>query len=129
MSKVYFHRLLLPDKLLGRVERNGKVYLTDVGPDDYIGRVDMDNGKIYQSQPGLDQYIGRIDLDDGKVYRHVAAGPDDYLGHVEQDGKMYRHDFLAPDDYMGKIVEFSSIAQAGAAFMLLVMPAYDALTE
>lgn len=129
MSNVYLHRMLLPDKLLGRVEQNGKVYRSDTGLDDRIGHVDLDHGKIYKSQPGPDEYIGRVELDNGKVYRHVPAGRDDYLGHIELDGKMYQHEFLGPDDYMGNIKERISFAHAGAAFMLLVLPAFEEQTE
>jgi hypothetical protein len=129
MSKVYLHRILLPDKQLGRVEQNGKVYRSDTGLDDRIGHVDLEKGKIYKSQPGPDEYIGHVDLDNGKVYRHVPAGRDDYLGHIESDGKMYQHEFLSPDDYMGNIKDHDSYAHAGAAFMLLVLPAFKEQTE
>jgi len=91
--------------------------------------VDLDNGEIYKSKPGPDEYIGRVKLDNGKVYRHVPAGRDDYLGHVEPDGKMYQHEFLGPDDYMGNIKDHVSFVYAGAAFMLLVLPAYEEQME
>ena len=79
MSKVYLEREGWPDKLLGRVEENGRVYRSDLGPDDRIGRVDLDSGEIYKTKTGPDKYVGRVDLDDGKVYRHIPAAKDEYV--------------------------------------------------
>ena len=62
MSKVYEHRAGFPDKLLGRVEEDGRVIRSRMGPDDRIGRVDLDSGKIYASRVGPDKYRGRVDL-------------------------------------------------------------------
>ena len=49
--------------------------------------------------------------------------------NIEPDGKMYQHEFLGPDDYMGKIEDLDTFAQAGAAFILLVLPAYKEQME
>ncbi len=125
MSKVYLQRSgALPDKLLGRVESNGRVYRTHLGPDDEIGHVNLETGKVYAQRLGPDEYIGRVDLDNGRVYRDVTAGPDEYLGRVHEDGRMHYHVAGRVDDYIGRIVGDVSLAQAGAAFLLLVWPAF-----
>ena len=75
MSKVYLQRPgVLHDKLLGRVEENGRVYRTRSGPDDEIGHVRLESGKVYAQRFGNDEYVGRVNLDDGKVWRDVTAG-------------------------------------------------------
>ncbi len=125
MSKVYQHRAGLPDKLLGRVKDDGRVTRSELGPDDQIGRVDLESGEVRASRIGPDKYIGRVDLESGRVYRHVAASSDEYLGRVNMDGRMDRHDAISPDEYMGKIESPKSLAYAGAAFLLLVLPAED----
>jgi hypothetical protein len=123
--KVYLQRPgILHDKLLGRVEDNGRVYRTYRGPDDEIGHVHLDSGKVYAQRLGNDEYIGRADLDDGKVWRDVTAGPDEYLGRVHEDGRMDYHVAGRADEYIGRIAAGASLAQAGAAFLLLVWPAY-----
>ena len=61
---------------------------------------------------------------DGKVWRHVAAGADEYLGRVHEDGRMDYHVAGRVDEYIGRIAGDASLAQAGAAFLLLVWPAF-----
>jgi len=120
-NKVYWHRSLASDELLGRVDQEGKVYETRFGPDKYVGRVDFMNGRIYEARIGPDNYIGRVDLQDGKIYLAVL-GPDEYQGRIETDGRIFYHRPLAHDPYIGKVVEMGSIAHGGAAFLLLVLP-------
>ena len=125
MSKAYLQREgIAHDKLLGRVEDNGRVYRTYLGPDDEIGHVHLDSGKVYAQRLGNDEYIGRVDLANGKVWRHVAAGADQYLGRVHEDGRMDYHVAGRADEYIGRIAAGASLVQAGAAFLLLVWPAF-----
>jgi len=125
MSKVYLIRPgALPDRLLGRVESNGRVHRSYPGPDDEVGRVNPETGRVHALRLGLDEYIGRVDLDNGKVYRHVAAGPDEYLGRVHEGGRIDYHVAGRVDEYIGRISGDASLAQAGAAFLLLVWPAF-----
>ena len=123
--KVYLQKAgIAHDKLLGRVEANGRVYRTYLGPDDEIGHVDLEIGKVYAQRLGIDEYIGRVDLDDGRVWRDVTAAPDEYLGRVHEDGRMHYHVASQPDDYIGRIAGDTALAHAGAAFLLLVWPAF-----
>ncbi len=123
--KVYLQRPgVLHDKLLGRVDDSGRVYRTHTGPDDEIGHVDLDSGKVYAQRLGKDEHVGRADLSDGKVWRQVTAGPDEYLGRVHEDGRMDYHVAGRADEYIGRIAGDASLAQAGAAFLLLVWPAF-----
>lgn len=124
-EKIYLHRSLAPDILLGHVDENGKVYETRFGPDKYVGRVEAESGKIFAAQLGPDDYIGRVDLENGKVYRAVF-GPDEYLGRVEDDGRMYYHLSMARDAYVGILKGMSDIAHGGAAYLLLVLPEVEA---
>ena len=118
MSKVYLQRVgISHDKLLGRVEDNGRVYRTYLGPDDEIGHVHLDSGKVYAQRIGNDEYVGRVDLDNGKVWRDVTAGP-------HEDGRMDYHVAGRADEYIGRITADASLALAGAAFLLLVWPAF-----
>jgi hypothetical protein len=126
MSKVYLHRSGAPDKLLGRVSSDGRVYKSYPGPDDYVGRVDLESGRVHAQRFGPDEYIGRTDLDTGKVWRDVEAGPDQHLGWVNEKGEM-RYDVAGwTDEYIGRIEREASFAEAGAAFLLLVWPAFAA---
>jgi hypothetical protein len=125
MGKVYAHKRGARDEYLGRVEaQNGKVYGHRPGPDKYLGRVDLANGKIYRHRPGLDDYLGEVHLDDGKVFGH-RVGPDRYLAEVKSNGRIYRHKPGAPDDYLGKVKGMHSLAEGGAAFFLLLLPAIE----
>ena len=124
MSKVYRNKPLAPDELLGHVENDGKVYESRFGPDKYVGRVDLDSGQIYEARLGPDRLAGHVALDSGKVY-HPKLGPDEYLGGVDADGHCHRHIPMAPDEYLGKVLEMQGYAHGGAAFLLLVLPAWE----
>jgi hypothetical protein len=82
----------------------------------------LDTGKVYRKQLGPDEYLGRIDLLSRKVYRQVPRAADEYLGRVNENGRMYLHNSLSSDDYIGKLLEPTSNAHTGAAFLLLVFP-------
>lgn len=84
----------------------------------------LESGKVYAQRLGNDEYIGRVDMDSGKVWRDVAAGPDEYLGRVHGDGRMDYHVAGRTDEYIGRIAGDASLAHAGAAFLLLVWPAF-----
>ena len=122
MNKVYRHKPLAADEYLGHVAFDGKVYETRFGPDKHVGWVELDTGKIYESRFGPDRYIGQVQLDSGKVYRHKPMAADEYLGSVDGDGKFFRHRPLAADEYLGQVVEMTSYAHGGAAFLLLIWP-------
>ena len=124
MNKAYRHKPIAPDEYLGRVDQAGKTYETRLGPDLYVGRVDLNTGKIYESRLGPDKLIGRVDSHNGKVY-HSRLGPDEYLGRVDPDGKCYLHKRLARDEYMGKVTEMLSLTHGAAAFLLLILPALE----
>lgn len=124
-SKVFRHKALALDELLGRVEPDGRVYESRLGPDKFIGRVEIDNGKVYESRLGPDRYVGRVELDTGKVYR-ARVGPDEYLGRVNGEGQFHCHRPLGPDAYIGKLTEMASYAHGAAAFILLALPAWEA---
>jgi hypothetical protein len=124
MSQVYRHKPMTPDELLGRVEPDGKVYESRFGPDKYVGRVDLDSGQIYEARLGPDKHLGRVALDSGKVYR-AKLGPDEYLGNVDEEGRFHRHIPMARDEYLGKVVNMETYAHGGAAFLLLMWPAWE----
>ncbi len=125
VNQVYLDKAGAREELLGWVEVDGRVFRGKEGAGEQIGYADLDTGKIYLSVPVPDVYAGRIQFDTGKVFRQVASGPDEFLGHVEPDGRMIRHVALWPDKHVGHIVDAPSIVHAGAAFLLLVLPAAD----
>lgn len=124
MNKVYRHRPAANDEYLGWVDEEGRVYETRLGPDKYIGRVEPGSGKIYEARLGPDKYIGRVNGKSGKIYL-AKLGPDIYIGRVQTDGKLFHHHNLAADEYLGKVIEMTSRIHGGAAFLLLIQPAYD----
>lgn len=124
--KVFLHRPLAPDELLGHAAYDGKVYESRLGPDKYVGWVELDSGRIYEARLGPDKHIGQVELSSGKVYRHKPLAADEYLGRVDADGNYFTHRAFAPDVRVASITPMPSTALAGAAFMLLVLPALEA---
>jgi hypothetical protein len=128
MKKVYKHKTLARDVYLGRVEDDGKVYRNIGGPrkpDHYVGRVDLQTGKVYSAETGPETLAGSVELDSGKVYL-TRLNQTDYIGHLNDKGRMYHHKRMAFDQYLGKIKDMMSYAYGGAAFLLLVMPVFEA---
>ena len=124
MIKVYLAVSKAPDKLLGNVNEDGKIYRRQVGLDDRVGRVDLSSGKVYSDRFGPDKKIGHVDLENGKVYTS-RLGPDEYVGQVDGHGHMHQHEAMATDDYIGKIHPFVSYAHSAGAMLLLVLPALE----
>ena len=129
MGKVYFHIAGKPDRVLGRVEKDGRVFRDKPGFDEYVGWVDLDKGRIYRKRFGPDEYIGSLDLTNGKIYRQVPLARDEYLGEVNERGFMYQHVALAADHYLGVLVDPESIVHTAAAYLLLVLPVLDEKPE
>ena len=128
MKKVYKHKTLAPDTYLGRVEDVGKVYRNIGGPrkpDHYVGRVDLQTGKVYDSEAGPEILVGHVELDSGKVFL-TRLSHTEYIGRVNEKGRLYHHKRLAFDQYLGKIKDMMSYAYGGAAFLLLVLPVFEA---
>jgi hypothetical protein len=131
MKKVYKHKVLAPDTYLGRVEDDGKVYRNIGGPrkpDHYVGRVDLQTGKVFSAESGPEVLIGHVELDSGKVYL-TRLNHTEYIGRVNEKGRIYHHKRMAFDQYLGKIKDMLSYAYGGAAFLLLVMPVFEAELE
>ena len=76
------------DRYIGRVDlSNGKVYDSASMPERPMGRVDKD-GKIYHAEFGPDEYLGKVEAD-GKLYHHKRLARDEYMGHVEGIENVY----------------------------------------
>jgi hypothetical protein len=125
MSNVYLALPGAPDRLLGRVEDDGRVYRSQTGLDDQVGRVDLATGNVYEQRFGPHKKVGHVDLNSGKVYSS-RFGPDEHIGQVNDDGRMTCHQTLAVDDYVGKVDEFHGYAHATGGLLLLVLPALEA---
>ena len=131
MKKVYKHKTLAPDVYLGRVEDDGKVYRNVDGPrkpDHYVGRVDLQTGKVFSAESGPEVLVGHVELDSGKVFL-TRLNQTDYIGRVNEKGRFYHHKRMAFDQYLGKIKDMMSYAYGGAAFLMLMLPVFEAELE
>ena len=124
MYKVYRAIPRALDEMLGYVKEDGRVYRSQPGFDEYLGKADLSSGRVYEERLGPDREIGHVDPQDGRVYLR-RLGPDDYVGTVEENGRMHRHIPVAPDTYIGVIDPAPSLVHAGAALLLLVLPALE----
>lgn len=129
MSKVYIHRPGRPEKLIGIVKGSGQVYRFGPQPDNRVGHVELHTGRIYRRNIGPDEYLGQVDLKSGEVFDESGIQSNQRLGVVREDGRM----FLAQQDeaaslFVGYISHCLSVAYAGAAFLLLVLPVVKSLS-
>lgn len=124
MGEVFLHRSGMPDKKVGFVDHEGRICRSEPKEEE-IGRVDLRTGRVYITFLGQETNAGRVHLDKGTVFRYVKKGFDDYIGEVHADGKMYHHRPAWPDKYVGNMTDPVTVAAAGAALLLLVMPAIE----
>jgi hypothetical protein len=124
MSKVYLAITGAPDQLLGHVDEAGRVYRSQIGPDNEIGHVNLETGRIYEQRFGPDKRVGHVDLSSGRVVS-TRLGPDEHVGQVDADGKLRRAQALAVDDYVGRVDPFLSYAHSAGALLLLALPALE----
>jgi len=113
---------MAPDRLLGHVQNDGKVYRNDPGLDDRIGHIDFDTGRVYARRAGPDEEVGRVEAE-GKIYRS-RPGPDQYVGKADGEGRVWVHRPLAADLYVGRVEYPQSARHIGAAALLLILPAW-----
>jgi hypothetical protein len=128
MYKVYLAVPRAPDEMLGYVREDGRVYRSQPGFDEYLGKVDPSSGRVYEERLGPDREIGHVDLKTGRVYLR-RFGPDDYVGTVDDEGRLHRHVPLAPDEYIGVVDPFLSFGHSAGAMLLLVLPALETKKE
>lgn len=124
--KVYLQKNFAPDKMLGTVNEKGDVYREDLGFNDRIGHVDFNNGKVYRRRNAApDVLLGHVDVDNGEIHLEVPMRPDKYVGSVTTKGHLHLHLAGQPDVKIGSVKKMESLVQGGAAFLLLVLPAFE----
>ena len=117
MGKIFQNRRMRPDRHIGSVRENGKVYRERLGLDQYVGSVEFETGKVFKHVRLMpDQYIGHIDQTGG-VYAHVPRRPDIYLGRVNQNGELFGHVPRGRDEYIGRIDGMAHPVEGAAAFL------------
>jgi hypothetical protein len=79
---------------------------------------------VYRRRVGPDDYVGKVGLDSGRIYSE-RFGPDRYVARVKSNGRIYLHQALSLDDYVGRVRGMHSLAEGGAAFFLLLLPAVE----
>ena len=112
MAKIYENIELAPDKLIGRIDPEGKIYDEEDGESLYLGRVDYEHGKVYDEDDG---YMGWIE-ESGEIYGSYEDS-DELLGYVGDDGKLYLYDDDDDEIYVGQVTEMTHMADAAAAVL------------
>lgn len=111
MAKIYENIEMAPDKLIGRIDPEGKIYDEEDGESLYLGWVDYEHGRVFDEEDGT---MGWVE-DNGEIYGSYEDG-DLLLGYVGDEGKLYLYD---EDDeiYVGQVTEMTHMADAAAAVL------------
>lgn len=118
--KIYRDVPMLPDKLIGRIDNEGKIYdLEDVEKEEYIGWINYEEGEVYDVD---DELMGWLE-DDGAIVGHYEDG-DEEIGYVTEEGEVYGYDEDEEEIYLGKVTGMED-ATEGAAAMLLFYDIFD----
>jgi hypothetical protein len=117
--KIYRDVPLLPDKLIGRIDEQGKVYDVESGQDEYIGYVDYEEGDVYDEDEDLMGYI----TDEGNIIGIYEEDDEEDIGYVTEEGEIYGYSEEG-DLYLGKVVGMQDSVE-GAAAMLLFFDIFE----
>jgi hypothetical protein len=117
--KIYRDVPMLPDKLIGRIDDEGKVHNVGSGEDEFIGWIDYEEGEVYDAD---DELMGWLE-EDGLIIGHYDDDDED-IGYVTEDGEVYGYDDDGEDVYLGKVVIMED-ATEGAAAMLLFFDIFE----
>lgn len=113
-AKIYRDIPMGPDKLIGRIDEDGKVY--EIGQDSErpIGWIDYDEGEVYDIE---DDLMGWIE-EDGTIIGYYDDDEEEDIGYVTEDGEIYGYGDGDNDIYLGKVVEMEDSTQGAAAMLL-----------
>ena len=112
-AKIYRDVQMGPDKLVGRIDDEGRIYDVESGSDKYPGWIDYDEGEIFDES---DDLMGWIE-DDGMIVGYYDEDSEEEIGYVTEDGELYGYDADDNDVYVGKVANMQD-ATEGAAAML-----------
>ena len=117
--KIYRDVPMLPDKLIGRIDEEGKVFDVESEEEEYIGRIDYAEGEVYDAD---DDLMGWIENDGTIIGQYEDE--DEEIGYVSDEGEVYGYDDEGKDLYLGKVALMRD-ATEGAAAMLLFYDIFD----
>lgn len=124
MAKIYENVVMAPDKLVGRIDADGKIYAYESdSKEEYIGWIDYEEGEVYNVD---DELIGYIE-EDGEIVAVYDDDDEESLGFVEEDGSLYLYPLVEEDEdeeeiegepsLVGKITEMEDATEGAAALL------------
>ncbi|MCI0576037.1 MAG: hypothetical protein L0332_02790 [Chloroflexi bacterium] len=121
MTKIYRDIALAPDEQIGRIE-DGKIYDTEIEPEEYIGWINYEEGEVFNEG---DELMGWVE-ENGEV---VASYEDEEegigIGYVTDEGELYVYAEEEDDDiYVGKVTDMKDAVE-GAAALLFFFDEYE----
>lgn len=112
MVEICEHVHLMPDKPIGRIDQDGKVFVRSLGLDEFIGWIDYEEGDVYDRE---DVFLGWVEDDGGVVARYDEEDVD--LGYVTDEGELYLYDD-EDEIYVGKVAGMEDTVEGAAALLL-----------
>lgn len=117
--KIYRDVPMLPDKLIGRIDDEGKIFDVESEEEEFIGWIDYAEGEVYDAD---DDLMGWIENDGTIIGQYEDE--DEEIGYVSDEGEVYGYDDEGKDLYLGKVALMRD-ATEGAAAMLLFYDIFD----
>jgi hypothetical protein len=110
--EIYREVPLSPDKLIGRIDDEAKVY--DVTAEEkMIGWIDYEEGDVYDAENEL---LGWVESD-GAIIRYMDEEEED-IGFVTEDGEVYGYDEGGDNLYLGRVKEMRDAVEGAVAMLL-----------
>jgi hypothetical protein len=112
--KIYADRAFAPDKQIGRIDEEGKVYAIDKDVDNYIGWIDYEEGDVYDEN---DILIGWAE-DDGTIIAYYEKDEEEEdIGYINDEGEVYYYDEKEDEVYFGKLKDWEDYSEGAAALL------------
>jgi hypothetical protein len=112
--KIYEDKAFSPDKLIGRIEEDGKVYSIESGTSDYLGYIDYEQGEVYNDAELL---LGWAE-DDGTVIAYYEEDEEEEeIGYINDQGEVFFFDSNEEEVYFGSLQDWNEYSE-GAAVLL-----------
>lgn len=118
MAKIYENVRLMPDKLVGRVDsRDGRIYATEDGTDEFIGQVDYAEGEVYDD---YDNLIGWVE-ENGEIFVYYEGDDEEdddeeRIGRIDNQGRLYLFTHSGEEN-VGSVTEMTNPVEGAAGLL------------
>ena len=115
--KIYLGKPLTPDKVIGRIDDEGKIYTLEAVEEEYIGWIDYEEGDVYDDE---DVVIGWAEPNGVVLAYYEDEDKESEIGFVNDEGELFYYDENEDEVYFGGLKGFQDYAEGAAALLFFL---------